>query len=503
MTVRSRLVLTLTVLGLVLALPSFYGLNRLTELRNIALELRGRHAEAADAVKRVQIALGELDRNARSYIVAPNSASRAAMWKALNRAEVAMDQLWDAGYGEESASIAARLAELEAATLHTEALIEAGRPADATADFQRTKRVLGRANESLDPLVAAIDRASAGAAVRAQEISASAEQTIWGFSMASIVLAALLGAWMTRGLTSPIHRLKLAMAHVAEGEFETPEDLPYQSPDELGDLSRSFRSMTKQLAELQRLRAEFVSIASHELKTPLNVIGGYAEILEEGQFGEMTAEQNASLRMISDQVNLLSGLVNRLLDMGRYEAGAFHLQMEPVHVGDLMTGVSIAFEALARTQQIDFIVQVQPSAPDTVHGDMDRLRNEVCGNLLSNAFKFTPRGGQITVRVGGTDECLRVEVQDTGEGIPPDQLSRVFDKFFQHRSRARAQGAGLGLAIARDIVEAHGGTIGVASEVGVGTTFWFTVPIGQVAREVPRMASAARLEIVAGDYSRA
>ncbi|HUP02162.1 MAG TPA: HAMP domain-containing sensor histidine kinase [Gemmatimonadota bacterium] len=477
MNLRSRLVVTLFVLGLILVLPSLYGLNRLVELRNIALELRGKQAEAADAIKQVQIALGELNRLARSYIVAPDAISRTAMWRALDRAEDALQRLQYAGYEEESSPVEGNLVALATSVAQIESLVEADLDGEATAHFQRTRIDLDRTFQSLMPVSEAIDRSSADAGLRAQQISGSAAKKVWVAGAISIVLAALLGFWITRALTGPIDRLKLAMAEVAEGELETPEGLPYDRPDELGDLCRSFRSMTRQLAELQRLRAEFFSVASHELKNPLNVIGGYAEILDDGQFGAVTEKQRESLRTISDQVGLLSGLVNQLLNMSRFEAGAFPLQMDTVNVSDLLAGVQLAFEALARTQEIDLSVEIDGSAPSSVTGDIDRLRNEVFGNLISNAFKFTPRGGRITVRARGSEGGLRVEVEDTGEGIPAAELTRVFEKFYQHRSAARSQGAGLGLAIARDIVEAHGGKIGVTSEVGVGTTLWFTVPV--------------------------
>ena len=476
MNLRSRLVLTLSVLGLLLVLPSLYGLNRLVELRNIALELRGPQAEAADAVKQTQIALGELNRLSRSYIVAPDPISRSAMWRALDRAEDAFQRLQNAGYENESKPVEENLTDLAVSVAKIESLAEADLGVEATAHFQNTRVDLDRTLESLMPVSEAIDRSNAVAGLRAQKISSSAAEKVWTAGAISIALAALLGFWITRALTAPIHHLKLAMAKVAEGELEAPEGLPYDRPDELGDLCRSFRSMTRQLAELQRLRAEFFSVASHELKNPLNVIGGYAEILDEGQFGEVTEKQRESLRTISDQVGLLSGLVNQLLNMSRFEAGAFQLQMDTVHVSDLLSGVRQAFEALARTQQIELRVEIDPSAPSSVTGDIDRLRNELFGNLLANAFKFTPRGGRITVRARGSDGALRVEIEDTGEGIPASELPRVFEKFYQHRTAARSQGAGLGLAIARDIVEAHGGEIGVASEVGSGTTFWFTVP---------------------------
>ena len=187
------------------------------------------------------------------------------------------------------------------------------------------------------------------------------------------------------------------------------------------------------------------------------------------------------LGAVGDQTDRLGRLIQQLLDISRFEAGGVRLEPKPVNVRTFLEEFETSFDALAMQSQIDFHVEVDDAVPETVSGDPDRL-NEVVGNLLSNAFKFTPRGGRIRLRARPgrreTERALVVEVEDTGVGIPADQLPRVFEKFYQVENEAqpRSVGSGLGLAIAREIVEAHGGTIGATSQEGKGTTFRVVLP---------------------------
>jgi signal transduction histidine kinase len=145
-------------------------------------------------------------------------------------------------------------------------------------------------------------------------------------------------------------------------------------------------------------------------------------------------------------------------------------------VAELFESVRRTFAVLAHQRGLDFQVDLESSAPATVPADADRLRDQVLGNLLGNALKFTPEGGTISVRGWAAGDRLHIEVADNGSGMPADQLPHVFNKYFQIGGQARSKGAGLGLAIAHDVVEEHGGTIAVKSEEGVGTTFTVTLP---------------------------
>jgi signal transduction histidine kinase len=300
----------------------------------------------------------------------------------------------------------------------------------------------------------------------------------------------MLGAWATRTMVRPIHRLRRAMAAVAAGEFFVPEGLPYDRSDEIGDLSRSFRAMTQHLADLDRMKADFMSVATHELKTPINVISGYAELIQEGMYGPLTPKQQDALTAVQEQSQNLTQLINQLLDISRLEAGGLRLEIDQIDVSEMMERLRRTFDGLAHKQHVQLEMSVADDAPHQIPGDADRLRDQVFGNLLSNALKFTPEGGEIRVQAYGRNSHLVVEVSDTGPGIASDQLPHVFDKYFQIGEQARSKGAGLGLTIAHDVVEAHGGEVSVESVEGKGTTFRIELPTERERVEDARGALA-------------
>jgi len=225
------------------------------------------------------------------------------------------------------------------------------------------------------------------------------------------------------------------------------------------------------------------------------VISGYAELLDERLLGEITDKQEVAVASIREQTRTLSQLVNELLDVSRLEAGGLRLEIQAVPVRDLIDSVQRAFDVLCRQKGIDLEVDIALNVPDAIPADAIRLRDQVLGNLMSNAIKFTPEGGSIRVSVRrAPDNFIVIEVSDTGSGIPDDQRPHIFDKYYQVGEAARSTGAGLGLAIANDVVEAHGGRIEVESEVGKGTLFRVWLP----ARPEQIPAAAAAVEGVSG-----
>ena len=213
--------------------------------------------------------------------------------------------------------------------------------------------------------------------------------------------------------------------------------------------------------------------------------------------GTADEAQREAIALIIEQTRVLSRLADQLLDISRIEAGGLRIEREPVDVRDFFRRLGLDFEALAKQRGIDFAVTVEDSAPDTVFADPEALRTGALGNVISNAFKFTSDGGRIRVTVRGESGQLRIDVSDTGIGIPADQLPRIFEKYYQVGQQARSIGAGLGLAIARQIVEAHGGTISAQSEVGKGTTFTLLLPV-HAADAASEPADRRRARIFAG-----
>ncbi|UCG76157.1 MAG: HAMP domain-containing histidine kinase [Gemmatimonadota bacterium] len=477
MTVRTKLVGTLVLVILIVMAPSFYGVLKLTELRDIVLYRQSELATAYLSLARVQNALADLDRSQRGYLVAPGPQQRLEVRQALSNARFDLSQLSDIGYGEAAEQVQTRLDTLEVASARIERLIADDDPAAATAYFDSLRTVYVRTESLLERIGDAIDGKGRLDARRAVEVSVSAAQRTVIAVWISLAIALALGLATIGNLMSPLGALREAMANVAGGSFIAPENLPYKRSDEVGDLSRSFRLMTERLDELDRLKAEFVSIASHELKTPIHIINGYAEMIEEGTLGDVTEKQHDALRRIGEQAGQMTDRVNQLLNLTRFLAGGLKLEVERVRTQDLFTDLRLAFEILAEQQGIDFEIEVEGSAPAILEVDRTRVTNELFGNLLSNAFKFTPAGGSVVVKAAGGDETLVVRVIDTGRGIPPEQLPYIFEKYYQAGSEGRAVGAGLGLAIARQIVDAHGGQISATSEPDRGTTVEVILPI--------------------------
>jgi two-component system, NtrC family, sensor histidine kinase KinB len=229
------------------------------------------------------------------------------------------------------------------------------------------------------------------------------------------------------------------------------------------------------LREIDRLKSEFISTASHELRTPLTSVQMGVHLLLEGAAGELTGKQYEVLAACREDCERLEKLMRALLDLSRIESGAEKLNLAPLRATDLIRAAAERLRPQVESKGIGFRVDVPPDAPSVM---ADRVQVErVITNLVTNAVRYTPRGGEI--RITSTPRntgALAVSVSDTGRGIPPEYLPRIFDKFVQVPN-APSGGAGLGLAISQRIVKAHGGQISVQSEVGRGSTFTFTLPV--------------------------
>lgn len=483
MKLAQRLTLTMVAITVILVAPTVYGLRSLQELRDVAYNLNTRDAVGALTLGRLQTAFRELDSQQRVFVSFPDEQEpQNRVNAAMASVEAELARLRDTGYGAVTGPAEQAWARLREAVLEEQRLVREGL---VTAASEHRENVVNPAvqemDRTLDPIGRAINVAGAIELERAQEIATRASTTTLLALAISLLMALLIGIWTGQNLVRPVSELRRGMAAVAEGDFEQKLEISSHRPDEIGDLARSFALMARDLAALDRLKAEFVSVASHELKTPLSVIRGYVSLLRDEVYGSVTPEQKKILGSVGDQTDRLGRLIQQLLDISRFEAGVGRLEVKRFDLRHFLDEFAVSFEALAVQNEIDFEVSVAPDLPETIDGDSDRL-NEVFGNLLANAFKFTPRGGRIVLRartMGGESPGILVEVSDTGVGIPSEQLPRIFEKFYQVENEAqpRSLGTGLGLAIAKEIVEAHGGTITAESAMGKGTCFRVFLPL--------------------------
>ncbi len=473
---REQLILTIVVVCILMTVPTVYALSRLKTLNDIAEMATRMHGRAYSALGGFGKRMGDINRYEGNYLVTGEGLSRVARDSALVDSQQFLDSLEQAGYKTEAEPARAHFERISAGIRDMDVLLAAGRKDSATAQFERVKEHFAAAARTNDEILAAIDEQAKTGNRRATEISTNAVTTTQVAIATALAIALAIGAYMTRALLRPVALLRHSMARVAGGSFDVQDNLPFHRHDEIGDLSRSFRGMTQRLADLDKLKAEFMSISTHELKTPINVIGGYAELIQEGVYGEINEKQDTALKSIREQSRILTQMVNQLLDVSRIEAGGMQLEMHEVVVRDLLDRVQRTFVALARKQDITFEVVADPATPSIIPGDSDRLRDQVLGNLISNALKFTPTGGRVEVRAWKEEAWLCICVKDTGAGIPEEQQAHVFDKFFQVGGQARSKGAGLGLTIAHEVVHGHGGEISVHSEPGKGSTFEVRLP---------------------------
>ncbi|MDQ4059131.1 MAG: HAMP domain-containing histidine kinase, partial [Actinomycetota bacterium] len=236
------------------------------------------------------------------------------------------------------------------------------------------------------------------------------------------------------------------------------------------------QEMVRKLQELDQAKTDFVSSVSHELRTPLTSITGYLEMLVDGDAGPLSSDQLDLLEVVDRNSQRLLMLIEDLLTLSRIESGRLGMAREPVDTVTLVAGVEKAVLPLLSGRSLDFDIDV-PADLGSVTGDFGQLER-VLLNLLTNAIKFTPDGGRISLVGRGFDGAISLSVADTGIGIPEDELDRLFTRFFRSSTaQQRAiQGTGLGLAIVKSIVEQHGGSIKVESTPDVGTTLTVNLP---------------------------
>ncbi|MFN8475749.1 MAG: HAMP domain-containing sensor histidine kinase [Anaerolineae bacterium] len=284
-------------------------------------------------------------------------------------------------------------------------------------------------------------------------------------------LATALGYWIARSITKPVAQLTKATEAMARGDYG--QTIPVKGDDEVARLARAFNTMSQEVDKAHRMQRDFLVNVSHDLKTPLTSIEGFAQAMVDGSLHTMD-EYYSAANIIYAESERMRRLIGQLLDLARLQGGIAAFNMAEVDMADLLTHAAQSAEPRAAAAGIRFTYHTPLWLP-TVNGDPVRLE-QVLNNLLDNAFKYTESGGHVDLIAGPSPGGLSFTITDSGPGIPPEDLNRVFERFYRG-NRARSDGgSGLGLAIVREIVEAHGGRVGVSSEVGRGTSVTVFLP---------------------------
>jgi signal transduction histidine kinase/DNA-binding response OmpR family regulator len=334
--------------------------------------------------------------------------------------------------------------------------------------------------------------------------------TTGGLTLLSIVASVLVAAALASRITRPVQELTEGAKDIAKGHFD--RRLSIDSPeDELRVLAEAFNHMTgrlkenvekleesnvklgaanEELKELDRLKSDLLANVSHELRTPLTAIKGYTDYILEKKLGPISEKQEKGLIVVQRNLDRLSKSINALLDFSRMDVGRISLNIQPFLLGPLVDQIHTSLRSELEKKHLAFRHDLEPELPPVI-ADREKV-SAVLENLIINAIKFTPDGGSISVSAarqpGAARPSAEIRVADTGVGIPPDQIGKVFNRFHQvdGSSTRRFGGVGLGLAIVKSILEAHGATIEVVSQPGHGTAFRFVLPVLEKQDVQPR-----------------
>ena len=293
----------------------------------------------------------------------------------------------------------------------------------------------------------------------------------------AIIVSILISFYNTRSINRPILLLQKRTKDIAKGKFEKIRDI--SSPPEIKELADDFNLMCERLKELDKLKIDFISHVSHNLRTPLTAIKEATGMLIEGTYADAPTKQQELLEITEEECQRLIDSVNRILDLSRMEAKMMDYQLKESDLLPVVQKSLLKLAPIAQRKNIDLELKPPPDLPSPKI-DVERI-SQLMENLIGNALKFSSEGGKVVLSVYVRNygrQFIEVAVADTGCGIPKENLERIFDKFKRiDRGRDTARGTGLGLSIAKHIIADHGGKIWAQSKLGKGSTFFFTLPV--------------------------
>lgn len=345
-------------------------------------------------------------------------------------------------------------------------------------------RIISDADASTDYLIGSIQsqstRDGSYVAVITQTLDSAADaittiqrQLIY-ISVLLLVIATLIAFLVSRSLTNPLLKVTAAARQIADGRLNVTVDV--KSRDEIGDLADNFNLMSKEISRVNVLQRELVANISHDMRTPLTMIKGYAETIKDIT-GDDPETRNQQLDIIVDESNRLSALVSSVMDLSLMQAGQIKLQPSDFDITAKVQDILGRFQLLEQLDGFEFLLEAD--RPYFVHADEVRIE-QVLYNLINNAVNHIGETKRITVRIYPFEGKIRIEVIDTGTGIPQEDLPLIWDRYYKpFKKTGKELGTGLGLSIVKAVLINHRSRFGVVSTLGVGSRFWFTLKPGQ------------------------
>ena len=464
-----------------LIVVSFYTLAQLHQLTILSATILTTDSVAIEEEKRLlRILLAEI-RNAEKLAVFQDKTFYNQFLEGNNAFEASVGRIAALATNPQELDLLGQIRNLHAqyvASLVSEA------SSKLTTSRERTE-ISDGITAAVNELIRLREQAIAQKTISARDQSAFAVRVVGWLTIGGIILAVFLAYRHACSVSRPLKRLAQELRLVGKGQFQRYLDI--QSPEEVGELSRAFNWMASRLVKLDEMKEDFIAHISHELRTPLTAIREGTALLSEEVPGPLTTSQREIVHVVRSHSERLYRFLSCALDLSKMEAGMMEYVRIPSDLAALLNRSVQMVQLFAQHKGIQLEI-ICPTSLPLLSLDEGRVQ-QVLDNLLNNAMKFTAAGGIVRVTATlreknadvGVDQWVEVRVADTGAGVPPEEVERIFHKFYQspHHQSQRERGTGLGLAIARHVVEAHGGKIWVESQLGQGSTFFLLLPVHQ------------------------
>ena len=472
-----RLVLTCLVIIAVMAGVNLYALFQLRQLTALSTEMASYHYPAVEAAKRLQESLYAQLNSEKKYLATKDGTFLTNFNEEVEEFQRNLQHLRTQETASQGVSLlqeAGRLLQERLVLFHDEFEQAAGRTSGVSSGYEnRRDALLDRMTATIQSYIDVHEaRVSVGVS-ESRASAARAEAVTEQLVLVALVFGLGLAGVASYSILRPLRQLQGHIKQIGQGNFGTP--LQIAAPSELRDLVDTVNWMGGKLQELDDMKAEFLAHVSHELRTPMASIQEGTHLLLDEIPGPLQQEQRTTLRIMADSSRRLIHLISTILDLSKMEAGMMEYRIVPTDLRRVADISVNKVRLLADSKHVQLLAE-HPAERLWVKADAPRIE-QVLDNLLSNALKFSPEGGIVKIQMRPDQKAgvLEVAVSDAGTGISAEDLPHIFERFYQGKNKAKntSAGSGLGLALAKKVVEAHGGRIWIESEVGKGTTVRF------------------------------
>ncbi|WP_447984925.1 sensor histidine kinase [Nitrospira sp. Nam74] len=481
LSIFGRLTIGFLAIIVVMASVSMFALYQIRQIIEQSTSLVAHHYPAIDTAKWLLANIYAQERSDREYLAVGDHVFLEKFNEEANefRRTVASLKHQDGSQDSRRFLIEAEaLQEKYAALFHRYTTPKASTPRQKLSEYEnRREALIGEISAALQSSLDIHETLVAAALKDSLQRSQQAERLTAYLGIAAPILGIVFAGVATYTIVAPLRRLQEHIRKIGLGEFRNAINVPV--PSDLRDLVESVRSMATKLQELDDMKAEFLSHMTHELRSPMTAVHAGTQLLLEQIPGPITDNQRSTLQIMEESSREVISMISGLLDLAKFESGM--MVYHPTSI-DLMRNVDAAIQKvrlLAERERIRIIVNA-PSEPVRVHVDETRIQ-QVLDNLLSNALKFSPEGALVCLKLEPDVEkkTLQISVSDTGRGIAPESLPHIFENFYggSTGTPSKVPGSGIGLALAKKVVEGHGGRIWAESELGKGTTMRFILPL--------------------------